>query len=1091
MARRPEQAATAADDNQSMILRASKILLEAVGALLAGLALLVGFVAWRLAYEGPIHLRFLKPYVEEALNRPDAEFRFVVQDTVLAWAGWERTLDIRAVGVRITDEFGNDLAAVPELGFGLSGTAMMRGLIAPSRIELFRPGLSLARNEDGDLQFGRKLLAAPAAEQQQTARPVDTSQADLMAALIRELLAPPDPDKRTGYLSEAAIYDGSIRIDDRHAGNVWQAEQVEIHLARGDRGLAGSFRVAVPQFGDPARLDGDLFLASGSDRFDVTVRLQRFSAAAIGLIETHLSMLANANIFLHGEARTSISLEGEVGQTTFSFLGQNGQVALPELMKAPLPVKQLVAMGRVDPDLDLITLDTLSVDLDGPILELSGQGDGFLNGRATDDGAPVLSAVLRGGDIDWQKIDGWWPETIAKDARSWLIPNITSGIVQDLVTETRLRFGRDGEPPVTLEKLEGAFKAEQLTVHYLRPMPPIESGVATASFNAQQFTADIQAGNVGKIAITKGDLLITGLDIEDQFIKVGGDLASPMRDALTLLDHPRLGYASKLGLAPDSSSGDAKTRLDFDFPAKKNLGFNDVKINVVAQLSNVGLQKVMFDRDVTEGNLELVLSQSGMRIFGPLKFGGVPIDLQWLENFYDGAPFERQIRAIGRVEAERMAAAGYETRPFLDGPSAADLTYITFGDGRGRLDATLDLTEATMAFDFVKWRKPAGQPGLGRLAVEMRDDRIVGIPAMQVQAGDLSTSGRIGFENGKPVQVLLPELKFGRNALTDVSVGFKGELIDIAIGGGDVDVEPWMAEDEAAPPKDEATLARDEIEPQRPYRVVAPSLNSVRIGEDRSLSNVKVELYHDPLWWDVIDVSATLPGGAPLTLVYRPVEGGEHHLNAETSDGGAALRALDIYDSIKGGTLKITGKVKDDEPRRPLRGRLEGGSFRLLNTPFFVRFLSVAALTGLVDVLSGEGFYFDGASGRFTKTRGLIEVKRFRSAGPSIGLTSSGTIDLDFNKVDLEGVIVPAYALNSILGNIPILGDILQGGEGEGLFSATYEIEGDLPEPKIKVNPWAALAPGFLRGIFTEDIGEVDGEGNRGGAVLPEPGSHK
>ncbi len=151
------------------------------------------------------------------------------------------------------------------------------------------------------------------------------------------------------------------------------------------------------------------------------------------------------------------------------------------------------------------------------------------------------------------------------------------------------------------------------------------------------------------------------------------------------------------------------------------------------------------------------------------------------------------------------------------------------------------------------------------------------------------------------------------------------------------------------------------------------------------------------MWWDVIDVSATLPGGAPLRLTYRPGEPGSgiHRLNAETTDGGAALRALDIYDSVKGGTLKITGKVKDDEPRRPLRGRLDSSSFRLVNTPFFVRFLSVAALTGLADVLTGEGFYFDGASARFTKTMGKIEVKKFRSAGPSIGLTSSGTIDLD------------------------------------------------------------------------------------------------
>src|SRR5688572_15511377 len=207
-----------------MILRASKILLEVIGALLAGLALLVGFVAWRLAYEGPIHLRFLKPYVEEALNRPDAEYLFVIDDTVLAWAGWERTLDIRAVGVKITDRAGHELASVPELGFGLSGMAMMRGLIAPSRIELFQPALTLNRNEAGDFQFGRRLLAqAPDQQPPPESPPVAASQSHLMAALIRELLAPPDPTKRTGYLSEAAMYDASVTIDDKHAGNIWKA----------------------------------------------------------------------------------------------------------------------------------------------------------------------------------------------------------------------------------------------------------------------------------------------------------------------------------------------------------------------------------------------------------------------------------------------------------------------------------------------------------------------------------------------------------------------------------------------------------------------------------------------------------------------------------------------------------------------------------------------------------------------------------------------------------------------------------------------------------------------------------------------------
>ena len=83
-------------------------------------------------------------------------------------------------------------------------------------------------------------------------------------------------------------------------------------------------------------------------------------------------------------------------------------------------------------------------------------------------------------------------------------------------------------PRAIVEELGVTFKAHDLTVHYLRPMPPIEHGVATASFDAKTFKAKIQGGDVGNIKLGTGDLLITGLDVKDQFIKVGGDITSPM-----------------------------------------------------------------------------------------------------------------------------------------------------------------------------------------------------------------------------------------------------------------------------------------------------------------------------------------------------------------------------------------------------------------------------------------------------------------------------------------------------------------------------------------------------------------------------------
>ena len=70
------------------------------------------------------------------------------------------------------------------------------------------------------------------------------------------------------------------------------------------------------------------------------------------------------------------------------------------------------------------------------------------------------------------------------------------------------------------------------------------------------------------------------------------------------------------------------------------------------------------------------------------------------------------------------------------------------------------------------------------------------------------------------------------------------------------------------------------------------------------------------------------------------------------------------------------------------------------------------------------------------------------------------------NTARLQGTMVPAYSINSVLGDIPLIGTIFTGEKGSGVFAATYEFSGDLSKPNIFVNPLAALAPGFLRGLI-------------------------
>ena len=104
----------------------------------------------------------------------------------------------------------------------------------------------------------------------------------------------------------------------------------------------------------------------------------------------------------------------------------------------------------------------------------------------------------------------------------------------------------------------------------------------------------------------------------------------------------------------------------------------------------------------------------------------------------------------------------------------------------------------------------------------------------------------------------------------------------------------------------------------------------------------------------------------------------------------------------------------------------------------------------------------DGGQGRQTGCRRACRGNRLQS-GPR---AADGR-----DQLDLQGTIVPAYALNSIIGNIPVIGSLLLGGEGQGLFAANYRVTGSAADPEVSVNPLSALAPGFLRRLFQPNFG--------------------
>ena len=90
----------------------------------------------------------------------------------------------------------------------------------------------------------------------------------------------------------------------------------------------------------------------------------------------------------------------------------------------------------------------------------------------------------------------------------------------------------------------------------------------------------------------------------------------------------------------------------------------------------------------------------------------------------------------------------------------------------------------------------------------------------------------------------------------------------------------------------------------------------------------------------------------------------------------------------------------------------------------------------------------------------MIQDTRFE--GLSLGATTRGSIDLDNKSIDMNGVLIPAYAINDIINKIPLLGQIITGIEGEGIIGFNYRAFGSYENPEYTINPFSLLTRELL-----------------------------
>ena len=205
--------------------------------------------------------------------------------------------------------------------------------------------------------------------------------------------------------------------------------------------------------------------------------------------------------------------------------------------------------------------------------------------------------------------------------------------------------------------------------------------------------------------------------------------------------------------------------------------------------------------------------------------------------------------------------------------------------------------------------------------------------------------------------------------------------------------------------------------------------------------------------------------GVEVTL--NPDGAGTRPIQVLSDDAGATLRAVNLYTRSYGGQFKLKAVLGPPGSGVVNSGRLGMRNFVVRNEPILREIGGATQDTKTTNGKkrkAGDKTQFDVLKLKFAIDADTLRIiDEAIIHGPAIGSTVRGSIRRDDGRLKIAGTLTPAYALNSAISNVPILGPVLMGGEGQGLIGVTFAVTGSLEKPRVTINPVSALAPGFLR----------------------------
>ena len=798
--------------------------------------------------------------------------------------------------------------------------------------------------------------------------------------------------------------------------------------------------------GDAVPLSGRLAFSYGFD--DSVVTLER-SAWRLGSAEAEVSArLRDAP----GEAPADVAAGALPVPLEFDAIINRGRIAPSDSPEAPVRFAAR-AQGIFYPVRQRLVFSDMQL--------ASEAGDAVAEGEMVLGGeAPTAVFTVDVSEMAVAGVKQFWPAPVARAARKWVLDNLAGGRV------TRGRF--DIAEPLrrriegTDQRLTGdtrvALEVEGVRFDIAGDIPPVRDATGAVQHADNLTTITLREGTVfmpsGRTATARDGTLVFTPSTTDQSVNADVSVsvtgsAAAIGELISFqpIDAKRFRAYEEADLA---GAVDAKVGLTF----KLNDAAGIRPEWAVALSIRDGASRAPIDGRVLaglDGTIDVTPQRAVMDLDGTID--GLPAAIAMTVPFEGSgiAPSRDITLKLDDKQREKLA-------PGLSVLLTGTTPVRVEGDG-DPVSITADLDAATLALPWIGWTKGKGVSADAVFDLVTRGNATV-IDNFRLSGDGFRASGRIDVSAGGLSRAQFSQLRLNPGDEVAVDIRREGKGYAVTVEGAALDARALMRHVRR-------TMNDSGAGDAVPVNVNA-AIGRVKGFRGEELRNVRARLTVAGGGVESLSITGNGASGMPFSLALSG-QGANRKIRLEALDAGEFLRFADIYGQVRGGILNMSLAASD---QRTLAGQIQLRDFRVFNEPKLAQLVSSKAGNSgsLRDAVKRDidtrEVVFDIASGDVSFGRGTLDLARGIVRGPLVGFALQGRVFDQDNRMRMTGTFLPAYGLNSLFADIPLLGLVLGNGRDRGLIGVTFKLEGPFDNPSAVVNPLSVIAPGVFRSIF-------------------------